>query len=166
VSATEARQRAAEVRIPVNVEGIHDELLLYNSWVLWRYEERGDGKLTKVPYSPSVLRRASATDSRTWGEFFRAKVVYESGSCDGVGFVLSSGDPFTGIDFDDVRDPETGEIEGWAREAIDLLDGYTEISPTGRGVHVFVKGRVAARKGSQIEVYSERRFFTVTGVAP
>jgi putative DNA primase/helicase len=84
-----------------------------------------------------------------------------------VGFVFSSGDPYTGIDLDEVRNPETGELAEWAQKVVDTFDAYTEISPSGEGVHIFVKGRtLKARKNSSIEVYSTARFFTVTGVWP
>jgi putative DNA primase/helicase len=80
--------------------------------------------------------------------------------------VLSSGDPFTGIDFDNVRNPETGVVDGWVKEWLETFDGYAEVSPTGRGIHVFIKGTATARKSAAIEVYSVERFFTVTGVRP
>src|SRR3954452_23448044 len=41
-------------------------------WVVWRYEEK-DGSPTKMPYEPVATaakrRRASTTDSSTWGSF-------------------------------------------------------------------------------------------------
>ena len=45
------------------------------------------------------------------------------------------------------------------------MQSYTEISPSGRGVHIIVKGRLpgAACKREHIEIYDENRYFTVTG---
>ena len=81
--------------------------------------------------------------------------------------MFSSGDPFAGIDLDKCRDPESGEIEPWAQEILDRVPGaYVEASPSGRGMHIIVKGKVrdgGMRKG-KIEMYSCGRFFTVTGV--
>ena len=62
-------------------------------------------------------------------------------------------------------DPETGEIESWAWEIIEELDSYTEISPSGTGVHILVRGELPEgrnRKG-RFEAYDRGRYFTVTG---
>jgi len=70
-----------------------------------------------------------------------------------------------GVDLDGCLDPETGEIEGWAQEIIDELDSYAEISPSGTGVHVLVRGSLPPgrnRKG-RFEAYDQGRYFTVTG---
>ena len=84
---------------------------------------------------------------------------------DGIGFMFSSGDPYTFIDLDKCRDPETGEIGQEAQEIIDSLGGYAEVSPSGEGVHIFVRGKVPrGRKRGWIEVYSTERYATITGV--
>ncbi len=85
---------------------------------------------------------------------------------DGVGFVFSASDPFTGVDLDNCRDPQTGQLEPWAAEAVAELGSYTEISPSATGVKVFVAAGmppVARKKRGKVEFYSDRRFFTVTG---
>jgi primase-polymerase (primpol)-like protein len=91
---------------------------------------------------------------------------YQDGHCDGIGFVFSSADPFVGIDLDDCRNPETGEIAAWAQKIISRVqEGYIEISPSGTGVHIIVEGSVrdgGMRKG-KVEMYGRGRFFTVTG---
>src|SRR5215208_4401731 len=113
-------------------------------WVCWRYEVRDD-KPTKVPYTPGTLRRASSTDLMTWRTFTEALEAYESSEppYDGIGYVFCSADPFVGIDLDDCRDQETGEIAPWAQKIIDRVqEGYVEISPSGTGVHIIVEGTV------------------------
>jgi hypothetical protein len=52
------------------------------------------------------------------------------------------GGPVTLIDWDDVRDPETGEIHPTCAWALDELDTYAEISQSGEGVHQFVFGDI------------------------
>jgi len=155
-------------------ENVLQELAERPQWVCWRLEER-QGKLTKVPYTPSG-DRASSTDLRTWSTFDAAMDAYELSGYDGVGFVFSSGDPYVGIDLDKCRDPETSEIAPWAQRIIDCVqEGYIEASPSGSGVHIIVEG--AVRDGGrsrrkvhvdgevvgEIEMYSRGRFFTVTG---
>jgi putative DNA primase/helicase len=145
------------------------ELKSFRQWGCWRVEERA-GKSAKVLYDPLTARRASVTDSRTWRSFDEACAALEIGDYAGLGFVFSSGDPFVGIDLDGCRDPETGELQEWAERVIEGLGGYAEVSPSGTGVHIIVRGRLPEgarnrRAGEQgnIEAYAQARFFTVTG---
>ena len=61
------------------------------------------------------------------------------------------------------------QIERWAQRWIEALDSYTEISPSGNGVKIFVRGTlpeqllVVLGPHVGIEVYSTKRYFTVTG---
>jgi putative DNA primase/helicase len=155
------------------VENIPDELKTYRSWVVWRYEERpGEDEPTKILYSPHTGRRAKTDDMRTWASFDDALDAFQEGGYSGIGFVFSSGDRYTGLDLDNSRDPETGVIEPWAEQTISALGGYAEVSPSGRGVHIIVRGELPQRarhkreqNGRKIEAYSLRRFFTITGRA-
>jgi putative DNA primase/helicase len=93
------------------------------------------------------------------------------GGYSGVGFVFSSGDPYTGIDLDHCIDPETGEIAPWAQAWVERFGGYTEISPSGNGLHVIVRGKSSHNgkrtvEGKTVEIYSTERFFTITGMRP
>src|SRR5829696_4985307 len=143
----------------VKVEGIPEELGVRPQWVVWKAV--GD-KPDKVPYSARTGRKASSTDLLTWGTFEEALQAYENGEYDGVGFVFSSADPYTGIDLDDCVD-EDGEIALWATEIVRYFDSYTERSASGSGLHIIVRGNVPNRRKGKIEVYSSKRFFTVTG---
>ena len=80
-----------------------------------------------------------------------------------MGFVFSSADPFTGIDLDGCVDPATGEVAVWAMEIVRYFDSYTELSASGTGIHIIVKGEMPNRRKDEVEVYSSKRFFTVTG---
>ncbi len=145
-------------------EGIPDDLKTYRAWVLWKLALVGD-RWTKHPYCVHTGRKASSTDSRTWGSFEEVLKVYETGGYGGIGFVFSSGDPYCGVDLDAAVDPKTGKLANWAQRIVEGLDGYTELSPSGAGVHVIVKGKVPPggnRRGS-VEMYDQGRFFTVTG---
>ena len=64
----------------------------------------------------------------------------------GVGIIIpvNGGDsqPVTLIDWDDVRDPDTGELHPVCAEALQEYDGFAEISQSGEGVHQFVLGEI------------------------
>jgi primase-polymerase (primpol)-like protein len=150
--------------LPVSADGIPEELKIRSQWVNWRYAWDGK-KWTKHPYNPRTGRRASSTDLLTWSPFADVLKAYEAGLYCGVGFVFCSGDPYTGIDLDGCRDSESGEIELWAAQIVRAFDTYTEVSPSGEGVHIIVKGELPGRGGKRkyIEMYDMKRFFTVTG---
>jgi putative DNA primase/helicase len=145
--------------LSVRAESIPTELRVRPQWVVWK--AIGD-KPDKVPHSPRTGRRASSTDLLTWGTFEEALEAYEHGEYAGLGFVFCSGDPYTGIDLDDCVD-ENGEIAPWALEIARYFDSYTELSATGTGLHIIVCGNVPNRRKGEVEVYSSKRFFTVTG---
>jgi putative DNA primase/helicase len=145
--------------LPIRTENIPKELKARPQWVPWK--AIGD-KPDKVPYSVRTGRRASSTDLLTWSTFQEALEAYENGQFDGLGFVFSSADPYTGIDMDRCVD-EGGKIASWALEIVRSFDSYTELSATGTGLHVIVRGEVPNRRKGDLEVYSSKRFFTVTG---
>jgi putative DNA primase/helicase len=131
--------------------------------VIWKYEQRA-GRRTKVPYQPGCpTRRAAVDEPATWGPFAEAVAVVAAGRADGAGIVL--GDGLSGGDLDHCRDPVSGALDLGALEIVRTLDSYTEISPSGTGVHVLVHGALPAgrRRCAGIELYSERHFLTMTG---
>jgi len=138
-------------------------------WVAWKYIER-DGKQTKAPVNPHSGGLADSTDSSTWGTFQQATdACRQDGGLAGVGFVFTADDPYCGVDLDDCLDAQTGEAKGWAADVIDQLDSYTETSPSGSGVKIFLeasKPRRRCRKAyydGEVEIYDRDRFFTLTG---
>jgi putative DNA primase/helicase len=154
-----------------NALRIPADLRSREQWVLWRYEERDDGKRTKVPYQPN--EKLAKVDTRaTWRPY---SVICDAWSRNnrafaGIGFVFTADDPYVGIDLDKCL--EDGEIKPWAQSYIERFsDTYMEISPSGKGIKIFTKGKLSG-KGKRndfgdhaIEVYDRSRFFTVTGRA-
>lgn len=131
-------------------------------WVIWRTESR-NGKATKVPHRADGRGKADSTDPETWATFETSAAKVKVNGASGLGAVLTP--PYIGIDLDNCRTPETGEIEEWAQAIVNSIDSYTEVSPSGRGLHIWIKGRLPRggnRKGS-IEMYDQDRYFTVTG---
>jgi putative DNA primase/helicase len=145
-----------------DLENIPEDLRRRPQWLVWKLEKR-DSNLTKVPYIAGGVGRASSTDSETWRTFEEAVRTLQTGRYDGVGFVFSSGDPYAGVDLDNCRNPDTGELEEWADDIIGDLNGYAEASPSGKGVHIIVRGKAPNKKRGKVEAYSSARFFAMTG---
>ncbi len=140
-------------------------------WVCWKCITR-DGKQTKCPVNPRGGGPADSTDPTTWASFDEAVAAWRGGNgYAGIGFVFAADDPFTGVDLDGCID-EGGNLVASAREIIYSLNSYTEVSPSGRGVKVFIAARKPSGIGckskaiagfKETEVYDHDRFFTVTG---
>ena len=141
-------------------------------WVRWRLETV-NGKPTKVPYQVAGAK-ASSSDPNTWTDYQTALTGAVINREQGVGFMFADG--FAGIDLDGCRNPKTGETKPWADDIIQSLDNvYVEVSPSGTGLHIFMLSKVpgADKKfnlnpeigfgKAAIEIYDERRYFTVTG---
>jgi putative DNA primase/helicase len=145
------------------------ELQRWPHWVIWRDEER-DGKPTKVPYQARYPeRRASSTDPATWATHMAAKSALAQGKGDGLGYVFAEDDEYAGVDLDHcVVD---GKVAFGARAIVDRLASYTELSPSGTGLHIIVRaglngGRNRTKTtswGGDFETYDRGRFFTITG---
>ena len=146
------------------------ELCARKVWVCWAYEpNRARTKWTKQPRQPWQPRlNASTADPRTWADFRQAvKVAKTTRGIDGIGFVFTKNDDLIGIDLDGVRDPVTGEVEPWAQEIIEILETYTELSPSGRGFHIIARGKLDGGginyQPAQVEMYDSGRYFTFSG---
>jgi putative DNA primase/helicase len=143
-------------------QDIPEELKRRRQFVNWRAMKKPHGRLDKIPYTPATGQKASTTDLTTWGTFEDALDGLER--FDGIGFVFCSADPYVGVDLDGCVNPETGEVATWAVQIIEGLDSYTELSPSGTGVHIIVRGKIrhGGRRG-RVEMYSQDRFFAMTG---
>jgi hypothetical protein len=134
------------------------ELRQRTQWVVYRDEDQGRGRRTKVPYQAVRPReKASTIDPGTWGTF--AEAVAASTQADGIGFVFCEDDPYAAIDLD------SGFSESaWVTEK---LASYTEVSTSGFGRHIIVKGTLAGltdrRRNGSFEAYESGRYFVMTG---
>lgn len=151
-------------------ENVPAALIERPQWVAWRYELR-KSKWTKVPTSVQDGREAKSTDPATWTSFAEAVAKYKRLGCDGIGFVFSPDDPFTGIDLDDCIDADA-VMSAEAAALVARFNTYTEVSPSGTGAKLIVIGAkpptAKCRKKhvegcGEIEVYDQRRYFTITG---
>jgi putative DNA primase/helicase len=168
--------------LKVQPGNIPDDLKAVAQWVVWRLEpKRGKpGEFTKVPYTPRSkperCAKAASTRRDDWRTFEQALGVLENDGIgpdgrpfypDGVGFVLSEQDDFVGVDIDNCRNAETGELTALVQTIIQNLDSYTEISPSGKGVRVILRGHLppGGRKNTaeDVEMYESGRYLTITG---
>ncbi len=143
------------------------ELAALRQWICWRLEPdpRGE-KPRKVPYDPRTGRKASSTNPETWAtlpEAMRAQTKY---LFTGVGFVFTEAGGIVGVDIDHCRN-EDGTFTEAAQAILDKYPSYTEISPSGAGLHIFYRG-VMPGKGNKnsatgVEMYDSARYFTMTG---
>ena len=178
------RLKRLQKQHPLRPEAIPMELADLDQWVVWSYEvhrwKNGTFGVGKVPYQAKIPnRKASRTTSLDWCDLETAVrcVKNDCYHVDGIGFVFSRTDGLSGVDFDNCLDPLTGCIREEYQFWIDALGGYAEVSPSGTGVKVWVKGTISNRyfkseestgfrilnfAGGEIEVYRRGQYFTVT----
>ena len=154
------------------MKSIPEELMRLAQWVLWRYEDRGGPKPTKVCYQARRrLYCARTNDPRTWASYETAveMLQFHTGHMDGIGFVFAENDPFCGIDLDRIWLSDADEGAAWAIRILEqFADTYSEVSPSDSGVKIWCKAK-APRSGSwpiehgAIEIYDHARYFAVTG---
>ena len=125
-------------------------------------EPRFVARRGKEPINPLNGYGAKANDSATWGTLEQALAAVDKYKLDGIGIELGAG--LCGLDLDHCVD-EQGQISERAQEIINMMDSYTEISPSGTGIHILFSGNIpeGTRRKDGIEMYSEGRYFTVTG---
>jgi putative DNA primase/helicase len=127
----------------------------------------------KSPFDPvslltGRLEAAKAGVPQTWANYNAAVECVERGWAQGIGYELDSGGIY-GVDLDHVIGAD-GLLSPEAREIVNNLASYTEISPSGNGLHIFVTAPNVnisrhRKKDCFVEVYNEARYFTVTGNA-
>ncbi len=135
-----------------------------NQWVAWKWGlPRPNGKHTKVPINPLTGKEADVTDSGTWASFSKASEAVERYGHAGVGFVFTREDPYCGVDLDNCI--ASGEVAPWAMEIVEALDSYTELSPSGTGLKIWVEASKSGErcKTGDFEMYDRKHFFTFTG---
>ena len=163
-------QKAKPVPPPIKPENIPAELKANPRWILWNYSWKPKKqKWDKPPFDPRTGRAGSSTDPSKRVSYEAVLTRYQAGGFDGIGFVFTEDDFFAGIDLDDCVNPETGEIQVWARKIIGTVNSYTEKSPSQTGIKIFIRckfppgGREFKTEEYKVEIYETGRYFTVTG---
>lgn len=143
---------------------------------------------TKVPYTVSGYN-ASSTNPANWTDFNSALRAYPNwrsargAVAAGIGRAFFPEDQITGIDLDDCLD-DTSTPQEWAAEIIARFPTYWEISPSGKGVKGWMRGRLdevgwadvngelhtglkvpgfGPDEAGAVELYDRARYFAITG---
>jgi putative DNA primase/helicase len=137
------------------------------NWVVWGVV----GEPLKSPFQPESLLRLSIIPAKsgvpgTWGTFEAAEGCVKRGLASGIGYEFT-GQGIYGVDLDHVMS-DSGGITPQAREIVEGLASYTEISPSGHGLHIFITADNVnitrhRKQGGFVEIYTNARYFTVTG---
>jgi putative DNA primase/helicase len=166
-----ARQQKQRPYPAINVEAIPAELRAVSRWVNWRY--RFESPKWKKPTCNAKGRYTDAHNASTWLSFKAAmrnvQNVHSGGGGVSIGFALGhqGHDDLVGVDFDDCLDDQGEIINPDVARWVGDIDSYTERTPSGRGLRVWVKGKIPVdgkRKDERgVEIYAKARYFTVTG---
>ncbi|MDR0531356.1 MAG: hypothetical protein LBG83_04745 [Oscillospiraceae bacterium] len=129
--------------------------------------DKKSGRDAKVPYCPATGKRASASNPATWGTLAEAMTCADKYNYSGVGFVFTRESGIVGVDIDHCLDTQGQPNEIAADILSHLPPTYIEISPSGTGLHIFLRGVLPlggnrnAKNG--VEMYNNARYFTMTG---
>lgn len=163
--------------LAVLLDGIPQELRGQPNWIVWRLEppSKAGEAPRKMPYQPATGKPAKSNAPATWADFDAAIAAYTArrgrAAYSGIGYVFAQGGGLVGIDLDDCRAPETGELTPWAVEIVERFATYAEVSPSGTGVKLWCRGKLPiettgkkeAYEGGAVELYQHGRYFAATG---
>lgn len=149
---------------PVQTSYVPSWLRERSKWILWRPSDK-----KKIPLSIDKRTPIKTNVKGQGWTFAEAQRAAGSASKFGLGILLD-GDGVVCVDLDDCLTESGALVEG-VQELLDVLKpGYVEISPSGRGLHVFGrsddcmhKGINTTYKGQKVELYCRERFITFTG---
>lgn len=149
-------------------ESIPESLATRQQWLLWKFESKeGQKKPGKIPYYVGGGRRTGGQgDDRDRMRLATLPIVrkaFDRGGWHGIGFAFLPGDGLIGIDLDGQLEAD-GQWSERCRNIVGACESFTEISPSGKGVHIIVAGETTTNKSNDIglEVFCARQFFTFT----
>ncbi|GEC84545.1 DNA primase [Lysinibacillus sphaericus] len=157
----------AKITAP-NFDNMPQALRDIPQWCCWNSNEVLDKekqvyKLSKEPANPVTKRRLAWKNKNNLVTFEEAKAAYESGGFNGVGFVLYEDTPFVCVDLDDIEDIDNvpAALHNYT------IHSYTEKSPSGSGLHLWIEGKKPSWVGTKkngVEFFGgQAKFITMTG---
>ena len=147
------------------------ELKQYPYWCVWKLEQDTKGRPTKKPYNPKTGTLAKSNTKSTFAPFEDARAAYTAGGYSGLGVGLFDG--LCAIDADHCI--EDGKLSDVAMEIFSAMSSFSEISPSGSGLHIFFTAPGLAfdksryytnNQNAGFEIYlsgQTNRFLTITG---
>jgi hypothetical protein len=147
-------------------ENVPDELKVGETWVCC-----DEAKVPLIAAASGAVYAASSTDPDTWRSYKDAYTAWRENewSFVGIGRVIGADEEYVGVDLDKCLDPESGRFSPWAADLLNRLDSYSEVSPSGTGVKIWVTASDASVTRAHVkpglEIYPRARYFTVTGRA-
>lgn len=147
------------------------ELRARPNWLIASKDYKGHNKVPTTLDRNGQLCNGSSTDRSSWLDFDTARdhAIRHGLS---IGYVLSSEDSYVCIDLDVKNSDNEPNPERWStQEQLDRFwkitqhfDSYTETSQSGKGLHIWVRGKTEnGARHDNIEVYSSERFIVCTG---
>jgi hypothetical protein len=142
----------------------------FDYWCVWGAGSP-DSSLHKAPISPNG-GAARSNDVTTFSTFDAATLAKLEGKYRGVGVLMREGTALTCIEVDKCIDLNTGGISAAAERVLSIFKGYTEVSQSGTGLHLFFRNRrrndvrvKVTHEGNSIELYQPGagRYIAVTG---
>ncbi len=145
-------------------------------WLVYMVEQKKDNRTDKIPVHPETgCKLAGWNKPDNLMTFKRAaKALSDNipGNIKGIGYVPSEDDEITVIDLDEAV--ENNQPKAWAKEIIEMFDTYTEISPSGKGYHLFFWGKPpditkvkrpipGGLRREGVEIFCRTGFITLTG---
>ena len=143
------------------------EIAGLRQWICWRLEpDPKSEKPRKIPYDPKTGRKASSTNPDTWASLAEAQAARDKYMFTGIGFVFTEDCGLVGVDIDHCRN-EDGSCNECASAILEKWPSYTEVSPSGSGLHIIYRGAMPGKGNknstSGVEMYAVARYFTMTG---
>ncbi|MGB4060951.1 MAG: AAA family ATPase [Burkholderiaceae bacterium] len=124
----------------------------------WAICRRIAGELDKSPRSPKTGYRIGVDNPHQWGTLEAAFAAAKHG--DTLSLRLNArAEPLCVIDLDGHRDTQTGELSTLATELVARCNTFTEVSQSGRGLHIIGLGKPPAEilsgqtDGLKLELY-------------
>lgn len=143
-------------------DNIPQELRDRAQWLVWKLEHiEGKAKPAKLPHNARTGWKIDPTDKAGLSTFEKAVAAARTGKFDGIGYSFQPDDPYCGIDLDHSENQWIVERQN---VIFDKIVSYTEISPSGNGAHIIVRGEIPIGLKTDIaELYSKERYLTFTG---
>jgi AAA domain len=156
--------------LPVNFKHIPEGLREHPNWIGWKavwddakHKWIKQPRFTAGAFGLLPINRQLGIDFKT----AHANLAKAGDNLTGIGYLMNR--PHGLVIFDLDHCVESGKVADWARALLQTLGSYAELSPSGTGIRVVVKGDLADGDFSNHEVGIEGycgsagRFLTITG---